>query len=186
MLNKHAQKPRLLSTPVTSVAVPALLAAVLATSTFAAAGTAAADDTAPATPSVTQQSGGAVPGATTPSQSASPTLPGGDEGATGSATGKAPRTAADAAPSDEAKSVDIVGLPVVTRDGERVGDVVMVVADPDGAMQAVLVKTGGFLGFGSKRIAIPVDKIAQQDKSVRLTLTAEEVSALPEVPAQSG
>ena len=106
-------------------------------------------------------------------------------------------TAPEAAPSegtpgqtaeDGAKAADasIVGLPVVTSDGERVGDVERIVAGDDGTMKEVLIRTGGFLGFGAKRIAIPVDKIAQQGKTIRLTMTAEEVGSLPEAPAQSG
>lgn len=89
---------------------------------------------------------------------------------------------------DGAKATDasMVGLPVVTSDGERVGDVERVVAGDDGTMKEVLIRTGGFLGFGAKRIAIPVDKIAQQGKTIRLTMTAKEVGSLPEAPAQSG
>lgn len=92
------------------------------------------------------------------------------------------QSTASAGDSDNA----IIGLPVVTSDGQRIGDVEKVVAADDGSMKEVLVKTGGFLGFGAKRVAIPVDKIAQQGKTLRLAMTADEVSALPEVPAQEG
>ena len=56
---------------------------------------------------------------------------------------------------------------------------------PDGKVTAIHIKTGGFLGFGGKMVAIPEGKFTQKGDNIQLGLTADEVSKLPEVKEQA-
>jgi sporulation protein YlmC with PRC-barrel domain len=76
---------------------------------------------------------------------------------------------------------DLVGLDVFSSDGTRVGDVRAVSTGPSGDIVALLVRTGGFLGFGSRIVAIPHGRFSRAGRSVRLDLDSGQVSELPEV-----
>jgi hypothetical protein len=56
---------------------------------------------------------------------------------------------------------------------------------PDGKVKAIHIKSGSFLGIGGKMVAIPEGKFIRLGDQVRLHLTAEEVSKLPDVKEQS-
>jgi hypothetical protein len=87
-----------------------------------------------------------------------------------------------AAPPHEAPAGhDMVGLTVFSSDGSRVGDVRAVNVGPDGNVAALHVRTGGFLGFGARIVAIPEGRFARSGQDVRVTFTAEEVGNLPQV-----
>jgi hypothetical protein len=75
----------------------------------------------------------------------------------------------------------LVGLDVFSSDGSRVGEVRSVSTDPSGAVVALHVRTGGFLGFGSRIVAIPEGRFTRSGKSIRLDLDSDQVSNLPEV-----
>jgi hypothetical protein len=75
----------------------------------------------------------------------------------------------------------MLGLSVFSSDGSKVGDVRAVKLGPDGNVAALHVRTGGFLGFGGRTVAIPEGKFARSGPNLRLTFTAEEVNDLPEV-----
>ena len=47
------------------------------------------------------------------------------------------------------------------------------------------IERGGFLGFGGKLVEVPEGKFTKSGDNVRLGMTAEEVSKLPEVKNQS-
>ena len=55
---------------------------------------------------------------------------------------------------DEQGAQTLLGLPVQTSKGENVGRVVDVVVDRSGALLAAIVDFGGFLGVGSRKIAV--------------------------------
>jgi hypothetical protein len=74
---------------------------------------------------------------------------------------------------------------VFSSDGSRLGSVQSVNAEPDGKVKAIHIKSGGFLGFGGKMVAIPEGKFTRSGDNVQLGLTADEVSKLPEVKEQS-
>ena len=57
--------------------------------------------------------------------------------------------------------------------------------DADGKVAAIRIKTGSFLGIGGKLVAIPEGKFTRSGVNVRLGMTAEEVSKLPEVKGQT-
>lgn len=101
----------------------------------------------------------------------------------------APQTAPTPAPQKpatpakpEAKATHpLMGLTVFSSDGSKVGDVRAVNTSPDGKVMGVHIKTGGFLGFGGRIVAIPEGKFTQKGDNVQLGLTADEVSKLPEI-----
>lgn len=76
---------------------------------------------------------------------------------------------------------DLVGLLVFSSDGTRVGEVRSVNTGRDGQIVSLHVRTGGFLGFGGRIVAIPEGKFFRSGQSVRLDLDSDEVTGLPEV-----
>lgn len=89
--------------------------------------------------------------------------------------------------SSESKSTNpLIGLAAISSDGSKIGDVRAVRATVDGKVTALRVKSGGFLGFGGRIVEIPEGKFTQTGNTVRLSLTAEEVSKLPAVKDASG
>ncbi len=79
----------------------------------------------------------------------------------------------------------LVGLVVFSSDGSKMGTVQSVNAAPDGSIKAINIKTGGFLGFGTRLVAIPEGRFAKTGDAVQLGMTADEVGKLPEVKEQS-
>jgi hypothetical protein len=84
-----------------------------------------------------------------------------------------------------AKANSLVGMAVFSADGSKLGAVQSVDAEPDGKVKAIRIKTGGFLGFGGKLVAIPDGKFTKTGDNLQLSMTADEVSKLPEVKEQS-
>jgi hypothetical protein len=106
--------------------------------------------------------------------------------------GTSPQTAPTQSPAEKQaaepgppKVNPLIGLAVFSSDGSKLGTVHSVNAEPDGKVKAIHIKTGGFLGFGAKLVAIPENKFARTGDTIRLGVTADEVSKLPEVKEQS-
>ena len=95
-----------------------------------------------------------------------------------------PRTP-DKSATAPGKANPLVGLAVFSSDGSKVGTVQRVSSAPDGSVKAIQIKTGGFLGFGAKLVAIPEGRFTKSGDNVQLGITADEVSKLPEVKEQS-
>ena len=70
------------------------------------------------------------------------------------------------------------GMVVLSSDGKRVGTVESFDGTQDGR-KVVNVATSGFLGFGTRLVAIPEGKFRMAGTVVRVTFTADEVSKLP-------
>jgi len=85
-----------------------------------------------------------------------------------------------------AKGNALVGLTVFSSDGSKLGAVHSVASGPDGNVTAIYLKTGGFLGFGSKIVAIPLGKFTRAADTIQVGMTADEVSKLPEAKEQAG
>ncbi len=102
--------------------------------------------TAPATPAAPQAAAPA-PGTTTGSTTATSTL----------------GTATRMLTVDALEDMDLVGA-----DGKEIGDIEGVVENNADKKQFVLVERGGFLGFGAKEIAVPVENLAVQGEKVTL------------------
>ena len=88
-----------------------------------------------------------------------------------------PNQKTTAAPAMVAPSA---GLAVQSSDGSSLGSIRSVKAGPDGKVSAIYLKTGGFLGMGGKIVAIPEGKFTRKGDVIQLSMTADEVSKLPE------
>lgn len=71
----------------------------------------------------------------------------------------------------------LMGVDIYGADDKKVGDVTEVVFDKSGKIETVTVGVGGFLGLGSKDVAIPFEQITWSDDPM--------VQAAP-APAPSG
>src|SRR5262245_54062077 len=67
----------------------------------------------------------------------------------------------------------LVGLDVFSSDGTRVGDVRAMSTGPGGEIVALHVRTGGFLGFGGRVVAIPQGRFTRSGKSIWLELDSD-------------
>jgi hypothetical protein len=95
-----------------------------------------------------------------------------------------------AAPSEPAaKPVQNVSLPVLGkklrgRDGEDLGRLVDILADPQGRVRLAIIEFGGFLGVGNRRIAVDWSLLkfhpTTPDAPVILDVTREELQRTPE------
>jgi sporulation protein YlmC with PRC-barrel domain len=74
-----------------------------------------------------------------------------------------------------------VGLSVFSSDGTRVGEVKSIDTGPRGDIVALHIRTGGFLGFGGRIVAIPEGRFIRSGQSIRLDLDSDQVSELPEI-----
>jgi sporulation protein YlmC with PRC-barrel domain len=76
-------------------------------------------------------------------------------------TGTTQRTTAQAGSraADQHRASKIIGMDVVNRQGEKLGDVEDIIVDQRGNVTHAVVSTGGFLGIGERLHAIPWDSI---------------------------
>lgn len=121
----------------------------------------------------------------------------GTTGATGATPGTTPGATGATAPGMEAQSSaaatteaitgwsakdDIIGKSVFNENDEKVGDVEDIVIASDGQSMYLLIGAGGFLGMGSKDVAVPFDRFERRDDRILLSgYTKEQLKALPEV-----
>jgi 3-oxoacyl-ACP reductase-like protein len=116
-------------------------------------------DPAPATPPA------ASPTTTAP---ASPAAPSATAPAPGTTTGSTTATSPLGA-ATRMLTVDALGdMDLVGADGKEIGAIEGVVENNADKKQFVLVERGGFLGFGAKEIAVPVENLAVQGERVTL------------------
>ena len=71
-----------------------------------------------------------------------------------------------AAARGEWRASKIVGLNVYNNNNEKVGAIDELLTDRNGAVKAVVIGVGGFLGMGEHLVAIPFDKIKFVDTPV--------------------
>lgn len=86
-----------------------------------------------------------------------------------------------AAAPPEMNRQTLVGRDVFASDQIRIGKVESVQDGPNGKVVAIHVKTGGFLGFGAKTVAIPDGTFSMRGLVVQLQLSSEQVQKLPEL-----
>jgi PRC-barrel domain len=79
----------------------------------------------------------------------------------------------------------LVGLAVFSSDGSKLGAVRTVALGPDGNVTAIYLKTGSFLGFGGKIVAIPQGKFTRTADTIQVSMTADEVNKLPEAKEEA-
>jgi hypothetical protein len=79
----------------------------------------------------------------------------------------------------------ILGREVLSSTGENMGRIVDVLVDRSGLVRAAIIDFGGFLGVGSRKIAVEWNAMhfpppAQADAKISLELTRDQVKAAPE------
>ena len=139
---------------------------------------------APSSPPATTES---TPPAKSPSMSTPATGP--------AATSPAPSSSASAtAPSASAKFVNsqrsdqylaskFKGTDVIGTDDQKIGDVSDILFDKDGKIEAYVVSVGGFLGIGSKDVAmapnafqvVAGDKSKNESDKLKIAMTKDEL-----------
>lgn len=79
----------------------------------------------------------------------------------------------------------ILGRPVLGADDENMGRIVDVIVDHSGRVRAAVIDFGGFLGVGSRKIAVDWSALhfpppGQPNAKISLDLTRDQVKAAPE------
>ncbi len=90
----------------------------------------------------------------------------------------------------EGRGAGVLGRIVVDTAGEQIGRIVDVLVDPDGRPLAAVVDVGGFLGVGTRRVAVVWETLhfLRVDGAMRISedLTMDEVAAAPEYRGADG
>jgi hypothetical protein len=118
-----------------------------------------------------------------PPQSADKVEPAAPPAAPKPAPAPPPPAAATILPSHEVQT--ILGREVLSANGENMGRIVDVLVDRSGEVRAAIIDFGGFLGVGSRKIAVEWSALhfpppAQADAKITLELTRDQVKAAPE------
>ncbi len=98
----------------------------------------------------------------------------------------APKPALKTAVTPEGKNqvVAILGLPVVGQGGQQVGRLINVLVDGTGEPQAAVLDIGGFMGVGSRTIAVhwtTLHFVPWDEKNpITLDLSLDQIKAVPE------
>lgn len=71
----------------------------------------------------------------------------------------------------------LIGVDVYGADNKKVGDITEVLFDKTGKIDMVTVGVGGFLGMGSKDVAIPFDQVSWSDQPMASAAPAPAPSA---------
>ncbi|MGO4726083.1 MULTISPECIES: PRC-barrel domain-containing protein [unclassified Inquilinus] len=78
---------------------------------------------------------------------------------------------------------DLIGASVTNANGDSIGKTSDVLVTKDSkTVDAVVIDVGGFLGIGSKSVAIPLEQLtigARPDQGVKTAMTKEQLEALP-------
>lgn len=82
------------------------------------------------------------------------------------------------------KAQAILGQPVVSAKGEAMGRIVDVIVDKAGMPRAAIIDFGGFLGVGSRKIAVDWTALhfspAGKSERITLDLTRDQLKSAPE------
>lgn len=71
----------------------------------------------------------------------------------------------------------LMGVDIYGPDDKKVGDVTEVIFDKTGKIDMVTVGVGGFLGIGSKDVAIPFDQVTWSDQPMAMAAPAPAAPA---------
>lgn len=83
------------------------------------------------------------------------------------------------------QSNQIVGKKLYDRNNNEVATIEKAQQGANGQIQAVEVDVGGFLGIGSKRVAVPVDDLQLNgDRIIANSLTADQIRNMPSASTQ--
>jgi hypothetical protein len=81
----------------------------------------------------------------------------------------------------EAEAKELIDANVISSDNKTVGEVAAIQRDSTGKVTELHADIGGFLGIGETRVRVMPSQFTVSDKQVRLSLTAEQVNALPKM-----
>lgn len=82
----------------------------------------------------------------------------------------------------EAKA--LIDAAVITSDNKTVGEVYAIQRDNEGKVIELQADIGGFLGIGETRVRLLPSQFTVSNKRIILTLTAEQVNALPRIESK--
>ncbi|MCO5093019.1 PRC-barrel domain-containing protein [Bosea sp. (in: a-proteobacteria)] len=74
----------------------------------------------------------------------------------------------------------LIGVDIYGPDDKKVGDVTEVIVDKSGKVEMVTIGVGGFLGIGSKDVAVPFDQVNWSDQPMAASAPA------PAAPTATG
>lgn len=82
---------------------------------------------------------------------------------------------------DQVLSNDVVGMEVLGKGGASLGSVESLLFNQDNEIVGAVVSVGGFLGLGSKQVALSWDQfdIRRDEGIARLDLSSEQLEAAP-------
>lgn len=80
---------------------------------------------------------------------------------------------------------ELIGQPVMTADGEQMGKIADLLVGEDNRIAGAIIGIGGFLGFGEKRIAVEIDRLARAPgleggAQLALNYTRDQLEQAPE------
>lgn len=84
---------------------------------------------------------------------------------------------------------DLMERDIVGSDGEEIGEISDLLIGSDGSIQNVLVDVGGFLGIGTRTVALDLNQVQMgtgDDGDLMVSMTKEQIEALPEVEENDG
>jgi hypothetical protein len=81
----------------------------------------------------------------------------------------------------EAQAKELIDANVISSDKKTVGEVAAIQRDSTGKVTELHADIGGFLGMGETRVRVMPSQFSVSDKQIQLTLTAEQVNALPKI-----
>lgn len=94
-------------------------------------------------------------------------------------TTTAPPAASGPANGSSMSKDSLIGRDAYSQDQTLMGPVERVATTSDGRVQAIFIRTGGFLGIGARLVAVPDGKFSMRGQNVQLQLTSEDVQKLP-------
>jgi sporulation protein YlmC with PRC-barrel domain len=83
------------------------------------------------------------------------------------------------------RATKLVGVNIYNSNDESIGEVNELVVDKAGAIKAVVIGVGGFLGIGQKNVGLPYASIKWEDKA-KQTAAVGMAPATPGTPAPAG
>ena len=78
---------------------------------------------------------------------------------------------------------DVEDMTIYGAGGEEVGEVDAVLVDGSGQAVAIAADVGGFLGMGERDVVIGLDRLSRNQDRLTVTMSKEEIEALPEFDA---
>ena len=81
----------------------------------------------------------------------------------------------------EAEAKELIDANVISSDKKNVGEVAAIQRDSSGKVIELHADVGGFLGMGETRVRLMPSQFTVSNKQINLTLTSEQVSALPKI-----